>query len=156
MVADGSTPAATPPSATTAQLPTVPAGVVDTSQGQLLDLRGLAKPRYFNGEEQQWCEWRFRFENWSALLGIDKYLADCVLEGVIIPDLSLMDDAMRKVSKTVYGVLCLHVTGRALASVRLSQRFKGLEAWRLLVKEYESSASPDRSAAILAGLLAPA
>jgi len=96
------------------------------------------------------------FENWSALLGIDHYLTECVVESSIVPDISLMDDTMKKVSKTVYSVLCLHVTGRALATVRLSQRFNGLEAWRLLVKEYESSASPDRSAAILAGLLAPA
>ena len=104
----------------------VPAGVVDTSQGSLLDLRGLAKPRYFNGEEQQWSEWRFMFENWSALLGIDQYLTEIVVEATIVPDVQVMDETMKRFAKSLQRpVLARHrqsvsngTVGSALQRVR--------------------------------------
>ena len=78
------------------------------------------------------------FENWSALLGIDKYLTDCVLEGVIIPDLSLMDDTMRKVSKTVCSVPVLARHRQSVGSgtaVTALQRVRGVEASRQAVRK---------------------
>lgn len=95
------------------------------------------------------------FENWLALLGVDNYLSETVAEHSVIPILGDMDPETVKVAKTVYHVLCLHLGGRALATVRLAELFNGIEAWRCLVREFESRASADRQAAMLAGLLAP-
>ena len=122
--------------------------------GSPLDLRGLSTPRCFDGEEQHWSELRFMFENWLPLLGVDNYLSEAVAEHSAIPSLGDMNPETVKVAKTVYHVLVLHLGGRALATVRLSERFNGIEAWRSLVREYESRSSAARQAAMLAGLLA--
>ena len=84
---------------------------MESLAGQLLDLRGLSKPRFFSVEEQQWAEWRFMFENWSALLGIDMCLAEAVSEAALTPSLEDMGPESMKVAKTVYHVLCLHPRG---------------------------------------------
>ena len=95
--------------------------------GGLLDLRGISKPASYDGSEEAWSEWRFMFENWCALLGVDTHMTE-VLALPAPPRLDALGPVAQQVAKTLFHVLCLHFKGRALATVRLAERFNGLQA----------------------------
>eukprot|EP00972_Heterocapsa_arctica_P036741 5409432-Heterocapsa_arctica.AAC.1 len=48
--------------------------VPDGGEGEwvrkLVDLKGVAKPPEFGGEDKDWYEWKFRFSSTMSLLGI--------------------------------------------------------------------------------------
>ena len=65
------------------------------------------------------------------------------------PELALLGPEANVVAKTLFHILCLHTRGRALATVRLAERYNGLQAWVFLVREYEPVESADRMTAML-------
>ena len=133
-----------------------PAPPTVDAHGMLLDLKGIGRPSIFSGAEEAWSEWRFMFENWCALLGeTEAMMVAARGQPVNGPTLATLGPDAVVASKTLYHVLCLHTRGRALATVRLSERYNGLMAWVLLTKEYEPAESADRMTAMLSGLLSP-
>eukprot|EP00972_Heterocapsa_arctica_P008820 1294039-Heterocapsa_arctica.AAC.1 len=42
----------------------------DVWASRLVDLKGVARPPEFNGEDSGWYEWKFRFQSVMSLLGI--------------------------------------------------------------------------------------
>ena len=99
----------------------------------VLDLKNIAKPVSLDGDEARWSEWRFPFENWAALLGIEEYMQESVVVDVV-PDLKDLGANAQRVSKTSYAALCLHVKGRGLTRIRLEERFNGFRCWKALVQ----------------------
>ena len=68
-------PDVNPNVATTASVPAASAASAATAANvstQLLDLRGLAKPRTFEGKDTDWDDWAFTFESYCALLGMEE------------------------------------------------------------------------------------
>ena len=48
---------------------------------KMVDLKGLAKAEPFTGADQDWPEWRFRFEALCGMLGLEKLMTDAAQQG---------------------------------------------------------------------------
>ena len=120
---------------------------------KLVDMKGVAAPPPFSGDDSAWQDWRFRFQTITALLDmreVMKLAAECPRE--------IKEDELSKENgwkgRMLYGLLVVLVSGRALGIVRQVPEGHGLEAWRCLVKEYEPAVAT-RYCAVLAALLTP-
>ena len=71
-----------------------------------------------------------------------------------LDELSQLPAAQRSMSNVLYGILVSTMRGKALTIARKGNRGWGLELWRQLVSEFESSAGP-RVTAMLVGVLNP-
>ena len=121
---------------------------------KLVDLRGIAQPPSFNGEEKAWADWRFRFQTVAALLSLHEVMQVAARHPRVIVSTELSEENVWK-GRTLYGLLVALVAGRALGIVRQVPEGHGLEAWRCLVQEYEPE-EPTRWCSMLRSLMKPA
>ena len=91
---------------------------------RLVDLKGVAKPPTWDGREQAYQEWKFRFESVMALLDLEVGMKQAVDTGgqEALDTLSSME---RGRSKLLYNILVQVVSGKALSLVRLGEIFMG-------------------------------
>ena len=120
------------------QLPGVAVGPVRVGESyqqvaqKLVDMRGVALPPPFSGEDEAWQDWRLRFQTAAALLDIgDVMNLAAALPREITEDELSVDNAWR--GKVWYSLLVSLVGGRGLGIVRQVKEGHGLEAcggWR--------------------------
>lgn len=121
--------------------------------GRLVDLKGVGRFPAFSGEEPEWPDWRFRFENCAELIDLGggmRYAEKVTCE--IDIDRLLPKYVQR--TKLLYGILVQVCSGRALSLLCLVGKRNGLEGRRILVNGYEPATS-SRSTAMLSALLTP-
>ena len=119
----------------------------------ILDTRGLTKVPHFSGKDQDWGEFCFRFESYTALLGLETMMEIASSHrGPILMD-GEGEDA-KTASRTLFHLLVQTTEGKALKLLRACPRNNGAEAWRLLKSEYEPAIA-GRFAAVLQSLLSP-
>ena len=94
---------------------------------KLVDLRGIAQPPSFNGEEKAWADWRFRFQTVAALLSLHEVMQVAARHPRVIVSTELSEENVWK-GRTLYGLLVALVAGRALGIVRQVPEGHGLEA----------------------------
>ena len=123
------------------QLPGVAVGQAHVGESyqqvaqKLVDMRGVAHPPSFSGEDEAWQDWRFRFQTVAALLDIGDVMNLAATHPREITEGELSaDNAWR--GKVLYSLLVSLVGGRGLGIVRQVKEGHGLEAWRRLVREY--------------------
>ena len=120
----------------------------------ILDTRGLTKVPQFSGKDQDWGEFCFRFESYTALLGLESMMEIASSHrGPIVMD-GEGEDA-KTASRTLFHLPVQTTEGKALKLLRACPRNNGAEAWRLLKSEYEPAIA-GRFAAVLQSLLSPA
>ena len=126
-------------------------------QGQavkLVDLRGIAQPPPFSGDEKAWVDWRFRFQTVAALMNLYEVVRLAAAHPRQITQEELSEETMWK-GRTLYRLLVALVSGRALGIIRQVPEGQGLEAWRCLAQEYEPE-EPTRWCSMLRVLMKPA
>ena len=82
---------------------------------KLVDMKGVAQPHSFSGDDAAWHDWRFRFQTIMALLDtreVMKLAAECPRE--------IREDELSKESswkgRMLYSLLVVLVSGRALGT----------------------------------------
>ena len=102
----------------------------------LLDIRGFTKPPRFDGRQEHWVAWAFRVESFASLCGWYDFMDQARQATDMIDFTSLVGNAA-EVAKSLYHFRVQTVDGRALQLIHLVQRGNGLEAWRILCREYQ-------------------
>ena len=120
---------------------------------KLVDLKGVAKPPPFSGDDADWFEWKFRFTSVMGLLRVAEEMKFCAAMHEPVPFARLGPQAKQK-SALLYNLLIALVKGRALAILRGVADSNGLEVWRQLVLEYEPQQAA-RYSQMLQGVLNP-
>eukprot|EP00972_Heterocapsa_arctica_P057913 8543973-Heterocapsa_arctica.AAC.1 len=130
-----------------------PGDAEKANAARLVDLRGVAQPPPFSGDDTQWYEWRFKFQAITSLLD----LRDVMKLAAAHPR-EIMEEELSKENtwkgRMLYSLLVTLVGGRGIGIVRQVPEGHGLEAWRRLVYEYEPPLAT-RFCAVLAALLTP-
>ena len=121
---------------------------------KLADLRGIAQPPPFSGDEKAWVDWRFRLQTVAALMNLYGVTRLAAAHPRQINQEDFSEENKWK-GRTLYGLLVALVSGRALGIIRQVPEGKGLEAWRCLVQEYEPE-EPTRWCSMLRALMKPA
>ena len=125
----------------------------------LIDTHAVGKLGDFSGSAADWSDWPFRATSWFALLNPPGVVVIDVLDSARDHAVPLrneaFNEAVRNFSGTVFNVLVQVVKAKALGIVKTGPRLNGLESWRRLFLEYESS-SGTRLNALLGGILNPA
>ena len=124
-----------------------------TQGAMLLDSRGFTKPPRFDGRQEHWAAWAFRVESFASLCGWYDYMDQARQATLSIDFTSFVGDAP-EVAKSLYHFLLQTVDGRALQLIHLVQRGNGLEAWRVLCREYQPAVG-GRFANMLRNILNP-
>ena len=106
------------------------------SAAKLVDMRGVAQPPPFTGDESAWQDWRFRFQTIMALLDMREVMQLAAIHPREITENELSEENSWK-GKMLYSFLVALVSGRALGIVRQVPEGHGLESWRCLVRDYE-------------------
>ena len=104
------------------------------------ELMRLGRPPPFEGEEDKWPDWCFQARSYLALLGdsVADDLATC--EGLDMePPLEDMSDGRRALSRKCFYALTMLVRGPPLGILRQIDNANGYEAWRRLVKRFDSN-----------------
>ena len=103
-------------------------------------LKLAARPTPYDNDERTWLRFRFKLENYLALVN-KKYVAllqDAESQPAAkVPagtDESSVSMLMRTLNHTLYALLATLTTGRSVTLVRLPNR-NGFEGWRQLVAE---------------------
>ena len=130
----------------------VPEDVQDWGM-RLVDLKGVARPPPFSGEDADWYEWKFRFLSVMGLLRIADEMKYCGAMQVPV-DFAQLNPASKQKSTLLYNLLIALVKGRALAVLRGVSDSNGLEVWRQFVQEYEPRQAA-RYSQMLQGVLNP-
>ena len=120
---------------------------------RLVDLKGVGKFPAFSGEEPEWPDWRFRFENCAELIDLGEGMRYVEKEMCEIDIDRLLPKNVQR-TKLLYGILAQVCSGRALSLLRLVRKRNGPEGWRIHVNEY-GPATASRSTAMLSALLTP-
>ena len=124
-----------------------------TQGAMLLDSRGFTKPPRFDGRHEHWAAWAFRVESFASLCGWYDFMDQARQATDMIDFTSLVGNAA-EVAKSLYHFLVQTVDGRALQLIHLVPRGDGLEAWRMLCREYQP-AVVGRFANMLRNILNP-
>ena len=139
------------------------------SSFSLVDTRGISKPGVFNNRRDTWPSWSFRLGNFleGAASGFSKilewaadesHIIDDAIDGMdakTIADHSGVDkDLIRSMSGQFYAALAQLTDGESLDIVRNVENTNGLEAWRLLAKEYDPAGS-GRRRTVLSSIIHP-
>ena len=119
----------------------------------LLDSRGFTKPPRLDGRQLHWAAWAFRVESFASLCGWYDYM-DQARQATALLDFSALVGNAAEVAKSLYHFLVQTVDGRAVELIHLVQRGNGLEAWRVLCREYKPAAG-GRFAKMLRNILNP-
>ena len=121
--------------------------------GKMVDFKGVGKFPSFTGEEADWPDWLFRFENCADLIDLTESMELAVKEKEPIDSARLYPKYAQR-ARLLYGVVVQTCSGRALSLLRLAPNKNGLEGWRQPMAEYEPSTA-SRATAMLAALLTP-
>ena len=132
---------------------TVRGGPGELDASRLVDLRGMVRPERFDGTDQGWLDWRFRFEAMLGLVGMSVELREAAEQQQPIK-MADLEEAVAQKSRVLQNILIYMVGGRALTIVRATEDTNGFESWRKLVADYEPSAAGRRMTALL-GVLSP-
>ena len=112
-------------------------GATNGAQGaMLLDSRGFTKPPRFDGRQERWAAWAFRVESFAGLCGWYDCMDQARQATALIDSTSCVGDALA-VAKSLYHFHVQAVDGITLQLIHLVQRGSGLEAWRVLCREYQ-------------------
>ena len=125
----------------------------------LIDTRTVGKLENFSGKAVDWSDWSFKATSWFALLQMEDgqspiAVLDAARDNPEVLEQGTFTVPVQNFSIILFTVLVQVVQGKALGIVKTSPRMNGLEAWRRLFREYESS-SGTRLNALLGGLLNP-
>ncbi|CAE8640336.1 unnamed protein product [Polarella glacialis] len=121
---------------------------------RVCDFKGLARPPTFSGRDQDWPEFRYRFESLATLLGFDQLLDQASKVGFDGLDVDLFTEEDYAKSRFVHAILVQLCSGKALSLVKLTPKTNGFDAWSALVHEYEPELV-SRYCALLAAILTP-
>ncbi|CAE8581665.1 unnamed protein product [Polarella glacialis] len=121
---------------------------------RVCDFKGLARPPTFSGRDQDWPEFRYRFESLATLLGFDQLLDQASKVGFDGLDVDLFTEEDYAKSRFVHAILVQLCSGKALSLVKLTPKVNGFDAWSALVHEYEPELV-SRYCALLAAILTP-
>ncbi|CAE8679812.1 unnamed protein product [Polarella glacialis] len=121
---------------------------------RVCDFKGLARPSTFSGRDQDWPEFRYRFESLATLLGFDQLLDQASKMGFDGLDVDLFTEEDHAKSRFVHAMLVQLCSGKALSLVKLTPKINGFDAWSALVHEYEPELV-SRYCALLAAILTP-
>eukprot|EP00442_Polarella_glacialis_P050395 CAMPEP_0115162470 /NCGR_PEP_ID=MMETSP0227-20121206/71976_1 /TAXON_ID=89957 /ORGANISM="Polarella glacialis, Strain CCMP 1383" /LENGTH=160 /DNA_ID=CAMNT_0002574677 /DNA_START=443 /DNA_END=921 /DNA_ORIENTATION=+ len=121
---------------------------------RVCDFKGLARPPTFSGRDQDWPEFRYRFESLATLLGFDQLLDQASKIGFDGLDVDLFTEEDHAKSRFVHAILVQLCSGKALSLVKLTPKTNGFDAWSALVHEYEPELV-SRYCALLAAILTP-
>ena len=116
--------------------------------GRMMEAKGLNKPKEFDGSENMWMDFAFKFENWlvATYHGAREILRWAEQEERTIDTddgeiPTTMDAEERKVMNVnLYLALAQLVTGEALTILKNCEANNGLDAWRRLVRHYKPKA----------------
>ena len=104
------------------------------------DLLRLGRPPTFEGNEEAWQEWAFQARAFLSLLGVsvadDMTRVETAAEQIDMADLS---EDRRGYARKVYYVLTMLLRGPPLAVLRQVENTNGYEAWRRLLRRYDSN-----------------
>ena len=114
-----------------------------------LDLRTPS----FDGSDVHWEPWALKLEAYCELVGLAAAM-EVAAEHDAPVQMADMSDDNKKITKSLYALLVSKTDGRSFALVSLVPGKSGLEAWRRLKIEYESTGGA-RTAAMLRGILNP-
>ena len=106
------------------------AGVVDT--------RILGRPERFDGEDANWYDFKFEFENYMGAVNntVVEMMEVAAKQQDAIP-MDVMTSEQKAVSQQLFYVMAMLVRGTARRVVRKIKLKNGMEAWRQLVRRYE-------------------
>ncbi|CAE8693048.1 unnamed protein product, partial [Polarella glacialis] len=121
---------------------------------RVCDFKGLARPPTFSGRDQDWPEFRYRFESLATLLGFDQLLDQASKVGFDGLDVDLFTEEDHAKSRFVHAILVQLCSGKALSLTKLTPKVNGFDAWSALVHEYEPELV-SRYCALLAAILTP-
>ena len=107
----------------------------------------------FSGNDADWPDWRFRFQVCCDLVDAGDVMRLAVMEQDPIP-LQRLVPQCRTRARFLYGLLVQVCAGRALALLRIVPDNNGLEAWRVMCREYEPKVAA-RTTAMLSAILNP-
>ena len=126
------------------------------ADGMLIDTRSLAKPPRFNGEEARWQDFRFTFEAYCGLVGVDMLdmMNNVAVSTRPVRSMTGLAPGQQRVSKTLFYLLVQLTSGRALGMLKTIGDANGLEGWRRMSQHYEPRA-PVRSVGLLQAILTP-
>ena len=120
---------------------------------ELLQRNQLQRPGRFSGEEADWTAWSFKFDSFAACAGWADNMDTARAMDVPVSNDQLGERAGR-MSTAIYHTLVQLMDGRALAILQLTPRGNGLEAWRLLCREFQPRVG-GRFATMLRAILRP-
>lgn len=101
------------------------------------------QPPKFSGKEEEWREWKFKFEGVVDLIGggLPEAMKQAVRMEEEELELESMEGALREAGTLLNGLLQVCCEGKAATLVRLIEPSNGLLAWRQLLTEYEPKTS---------------
>ena len=111
---------------------------------QLLDTRGDTKLASFSGDRSKFEAWAFLFESYGHLLGWGEQIDMAIKEQAPI-EAAALGDVARSLNHDLYYLLASKMQGPAASVVKLVERGNGLEAVRMLYKEYRTGLAEDHS-----------
>ena len=109
---------------------------------QLLDSRGITKPANFSGKREDFEEWVFPFESYTAMLGWERFIAATAKAPAAITQDMIPEEA-RGIDSSLYHLLVSLCRGIALSIIKLVPRGHGFEALRMLYKDYRPDLNED-------------
>ena len=100
----------------------------------------IPKPKTFTGQKEAWEAWRFTFESWIQSIDSDLYdlmLEHCRDEDEI--DIELLKDADKVHARQLQSLLVAYSDKEALVLCKGVRDGNGLETWRRLHRDFEST-----------------
>ncbi len=83
---------------------------------QILDTRSIGTPRSFDGHDDHWHSFCFRFESYAALLGMDKPMQKAA-EATDQIDLDTVGDPLKESGRQIYHLLVQLVEGKSRVDI---------------------------------------
>ena len=140
------------------EVPVAGAGPSTSGWGHsLIDTRAYGRLKSFSGKEEEWSTWSFVARSYLDLLsmGYRELLtaAEAIDQASEIRTADMSATA-RTHPWTLFNVLTQSIEGRALSIIMNAEPSNGLQAWRLLVDNYEPKIG-GRYTAMLMGIIGP-
>ena len=125
------------------------------SKDTIADLKVVARPRTFDGQQHHFREWKFAFENYMLLLD-SEFLQEMVASEAATLEVAVPADKpeTQKRSITLFAVLASMTAGRASRLVQTVRTRNGFEVWRLLNNEFAPKVNT-RKLGMLSAIMSP-
>lgn len=120
---------------------------------RILDVKGIGKLPTFSGEQNEFHDWKFKFEVSMSLLQLREGMEAAIrIQGPI--DFSDLSAEAQYKARVLFAILVQQVTGKALSIAKLVDSENGFEAWRRICSEYDPESNV-RSSKMLVSILRP-